>query len=73
MDSAIAREPKTTLVVSATRNWLRWTDRLAEHEGTTTAAVVETALAKFAEQVGFGEAPPKRSAGYTRPKRRRGW
>lgn len=48
------------LAMRGTEAWKAWIDRLARHCRLTTTTLVDQALVRYAEEVGFKEPPPER-------------
>ena len=48
------------LTMRGTEAWKAWIDRLARHCRLTTSTVIDQALVRYAEEVGFEEPPPQR-------------
>jgi hypothetical protein len=54
-------EPRQTLFsVKGRPSWLAWVDRLAAADRSTRADLLDRALARYAKEIGFREAPPER-------------
>jgi hypothetical protein len=59
---APARKPKGFALppVRGSAEWGEWVGRLADHDRSSYPDLVDRALAAYAKQAGFKDAPPKR-------------
>jgi hypothetical protein len=48
------------LIVRGSKEWREWLGRLAEHDRTTMADLIDRAVVDYARKVGFGEGAPRR-------------
>jgi hypothetical protein len=56
-----ATEPAArTIAFRSSGRYAEWVERLAAHNRSTVAGLMDQALAKFAREIGFTEAPPER-------------
>lgn len=49
-----------TVGVRATSEWADWLERLAKHNRTDVAKLVDAAVVSYAKATGFDETPPER-------------
>lgn len=57
--SASAPEPKT-IAMRTSGEYAAWVERLAKHNRSTVAGLLDQALVDYAKSVGFTEEPPER-------------
>lgn len=51
---------RTVLTIKGTDAWRVWLEGLGKHLRTPTSTVVDHALVKYAEEVGYSAKPPER-------------
>lgn len=52
--------PLRTIGIKASTEWAEWLERLARHQRTTVASLIDRALAEHARSVQFEDQPPER-------------
>lgn len=52
--------PQKTIAFRVSGEYGQWLERLAEHNRTTVAGLMDQAIAAYGKQIEFSESPPKR-------------